>query len=41
MNSATQQDDLRPLVGRRALVPAGAFGIGRAFAVSVALAGAR
>jgi len=40
MNSATQQDDLRPLVGRRALVTGGASGIGRAIAVAVAGAGA-
>jgi 3-hydroxybutyrate dehydrogenase len=40
MNSATQQDDLRPLVGRRALVTGGASGIGRAVAVALAGAGA-
>jgi len=37
---ATQQDVLRPLVGRRALVTGGASGIGRAVAVALAGAGA-
>jgi 3-hydroxybutyrate dehydrogenase len=40
MNPAPQQDDLRPLVGRRALVTGGASGIGRAVAVALAGAGA-
>jgi 3-hydroxybutyrate dehydrogenase len=40
MNAATQQDDPRPLVGRRALVTGGASGIGRAVAVAFAGAGA-
>ena len=40
MNSATQHDDLRPLIGRRALVTGGASGIGRAVAVALAGAGA-
>ena len=40
MKIATQQDFLRPLVGRRALVTGGASGIGRAVAVALAGAGA-
>jgi len=40
MNSDTQHDDLRPLVGRCALVTGGASGIGRAIAVALAGAGA-
>jgi 3-hydroxybutyrate dehydrogenase len=40
MKSDTQHDDLRPLVGRRALVTGGASGIGRAVAVALAGAGA-
>ena len=39
MNSAIQQDDPRPLVGRRALVTGGASGIGRGVAVAFAGAG--
>jgi len=40
MNSVIQQDDPRPLVGRRALVTGGASGIGRAVAFAFAGAGA-
>jgi 3-hydroxybutyrate dehydrogenase len=41
MNSATQQDDPRPLVGRRALLTGRASGIDRAVAVAFARAGAK
>lgn len=40
MKSATEQDDPRSLVGRRALVTGGASGIGHAVAVALAAAGA-